>query len=70
MIDAPSITEAPLDDARVRKSATTLLMALIWLYSLEGTDDSEKRTDDFKQQKLLALRAAELAISDATGLQP
>lgn len=67
MIDAFQ-TSIPLDEARVEKSAPTLLMALIWLYGLELASDDYKRTDDFNQQMIMAMRSAQLAIEQATGL--
>jgi hypothetical protein len=69
-IDSPSVTEAPLDHERVRKAAPTLLMCLSWLYGLELAPDDYKRSDDFADQMNLAMRAAQLAIADATGLEP
>lgn len=69
-MNSPSITQAPLDDERLRKSAPTLLTALCWLYGLEIADDATRRTADHKMQKTMALRACELAIADATGMQP
>lgn len=61
-------TTIPLDEKRVNKAAPSLLMALIWLYSLELSGPEHKRTEDFKQQMILAMRASQLAIEEATGL--
>lgn len=70
MIDSPSITDAPLDDELVRKSAPTLLLALTWLYVLETADAAKKRTDEHLMEKALAVNAAAIAIAQATGFQP